>query len=104
MHAVFQTGGKQYRVEPGSRIQVERIAAKQGEPIEFDRVLLVGSGENASVGTPWVEGGRVTATVVGHGRARKIKVVKFKRRKGYMRTRGHRQSYTELMITDVKTG
>ena len=104
MHAVIESGGKQYRVEPGSRIRVERLAAEEGDRIEFDRVLLVGDGDEVVVGTPEVSGGKVSATVLAHGRARKINVIKFKRRKGYMRRRGHRQAYTELRITDVETG
>lgn len=104
MHAVIETGGKQYRVEPGSRIRVERLAAAEGEQVEFDRVLLVGDGEDAAPGSPCVSGGKVSATVLAHGRARKITVIKFKRRKGYMRKQGHRQGYTELRITDVSAG
>ncbi len=104
MHAVIETGGKQYRVESGSRIRVERLTAEEGEVVEFDRVLLVGDGESAVAGTPCVEGGKVSATVLTHGRGRKIKVVKFKRRKGYMRTRGHRQAYTEIEIKDIAAG
>ncbi len=104
MHAVIESGGKQYRVEPGSRIRVERLAAEEGAEIELDRVLLVGDGEDAVAGTPCVDGGKVSATVLGHGRARKITVIKFRRRKGYMRKQGHRQAYTELRITDVVTG
>jgi large subunit ribosomal protein L21 len=103
MHAVIESGGKQYRVEPGSRIRVERLAAEEGEQVEFDRVLLVGDGEEAVAGTPCVAGSRVSATVLGHGRAKKINVIKFKRRKGYMRKQGHRQAWTELRITDIET-
>ena len=104
MHAVIESGGKQYRVEPGSRIRVERLAAEEGEQVELGRVLVVGDGEETVVGTPCVEGGKVSATVVGHGRGRKINVIKFKRRKGFMRRQGHRQAYTELRITDITAG
>ena len=104
MHAVIGSGGKQYRVEPGSRIRVKRFAAEEGAEVELDRVLFVGDGEKAVVGAPWVAGGKVSATVLGHGRARKITVIKFRRRKGYMRKQGHRQAYTELRITDVAAG
>ena len=79
MHAVIESGGKQYRVEPGSRIRVERLAAEEGAEVELDRVLLVGDGEDAVAGTPCVDGGKVSATVLGHGRARKITVTKFRR-------------------------
>ena len=104
MHAVIESGGKQYRVQPGSRIRVERLAAAEGERVEFDRVLLVGDGNEVVTGTPCVAGGKVSATVLAHRRARKITVIKFKRRKGYMRKQGHRQAYTEVRITDVSAG
>ena len=104
MHAVIESGGKQYRVEPGGRLRVERLAAEEGEQVEFDRVLLVGDGETVIAGTPCVDGGKVSATVLGHGRSRKINIIKFKRRKGYMRRQGHRQAYTELRITDIAAG
>ena len=104
MHAVIESGGKQYRVEPGSRIRVERLEVDEGAQVEFDRVFLVGDGEEAVTGSPCVAGGKVSATVLGHGRARKINVIKFKRRKGYLRRQGHRQAYTELRITDIATG
>ena len=83
---------------------MERIAAEEGARIELDRVLFVGDGEEAAAGAPCVAGAKVSATVLGHGRARKITVIKFKRRKGYMRRQGHRQAYTELRITDVAAG
>lgn len=104
MQAVIETGGKQYRVEPGSRVRVERLTAAEGERVEFDRVLLVGDGEHAVAGSPCISGGKVSATVLGHGRGRKITVIKFKRRKGYMRKQGHRQGYTDLRITEVSAG
>ena len=104
MHAVIESGGKQHRVEPGSRIRVERLVAEEGEQVEFDRVLFLGDGEEAVVGTPCVAGGKVSATVLGHGRGRKITVIKFKRRKGFMRKQGHRQAYTEIRITDIAAG
>jgi len=102
MHAVIESGGKQYRVAPGSRIRVERLAADEGQSIEFDRVLLVGDGDEAVAGTPCVAGSKVSATVLAHGRARKIRVIKFKRRKDYRRTLGHRQPFTTLEIGRIK--
>ena len=101
MYAVFVTGGKQYRVREGDTLKVERLPAEAGASVDFDRVLMVGEGESVKVGSPYVEGGKVSATVRSHGRHRKIKVVKFKRRKGYMRTQGHRQDYTELEVTAI---
>ena len=103
MYAVIMTGGKQYRVEEGDRLRVERLDAEEGAEVEIDRVLFVGDGERMSVGTPFVENGRVAATVRAHGRAKKIKVVKFKRRKNYLRQHGHRQSFTELEIKSIST-
>lgn len=104
MYAVFVTGGKQYRVKEGDTLKVERLAAEEGETVEFDRVLLVGEGEDARIGAPYVEGGKVTATVTSQGRGRRIKVVKFRRRTNYRRTQGHRQGYTELRITAIAGG
>lgn len=101
MHAVIVTGGKQYRVQAGDKLRVERLSADEGSSVEFDKVLLVSDGEQITVGTPYVENGKVTATVKSHGRGKKIRILKFRRRKGYMRTQGHRQSYTELEITDI---
>ena len=104
MYAVIATGGKQYRVREGDSLRVERLDAEEGAEIEIDRVLLVGDGERVAVGRPFVESGRVAATVKGHGRHRKIKVVKFKRRKNYLRRHGHRQNFTELEIRSITAG
>ena len=104
MYAVIMTGGKQYRVEEGDSLRVERLDAEEGAEIELDRVLLVADGEQVVVGTPFVEQGKVAATVKQHGRAKKIKVVKFKRRKNYLRQHGHRQSFTELRIESITAG
>ena len=104
MYAVIATGGKQYRVEEGENLRVERLDAEEGAEIELDRVLLVGDGEEVTIGHPFVEGGTVAATVKSHGRHKKIKVVKFKRRKNYLRQHGHRQDFTELEITSITAG
>ncbi|MCH9670578.1 MAG: 50S ribosomal protein L21 [Gammaproteobacteria bacterium] len=104
MNAVFATGGKQYRVAPGDRLKVELLKAKVGETIEFPEVMLVADGSKTVVGSPYVVGGKISARVESHGRAKKIKVLKFKRRKGYMRTQGHRQYYTELEIINIEGG
>lgn len=101
MYAVFATGGKQYRASEGDVIRVEKLEASEGETVELDRVFMIGDGENVRVGTPVVEGGKVTATVRAHGRGDKIKIIKFRRRKHYMRRAGHRQWYTELEITGI---
>jgi len=101
MYAVFKTGGKQYRATTGDVLKVEKIEAEKGATIELDQVLMIGEGEDVKIGTPYLEGGKVTATVVDHGRRDKIKVVKFKRRKSYRKTMGHRQSFTQLEITGI---
>lgn len=102
MYAVIETGGKQYRVQPGDVIRVERLAGEPGDKIEFDRVLLVADEKKTHIGTPHVERGRVAAQVTGHGRAPKIEVVKFRRRKNSRTRTGHRQNWTELEIKDIQ--
>lgn len=103
MYAVIQTGGKQYRVTEGDVLRVEKLALEEGNSVDFDP-LLVGDGETVKVGTPLVEGGKVNAVVKGHGRGKKIRVIKFRRRKNYRRQMGHRQDYTELEITGISAG
>jgi large subunit ribosomal protein L21 len=104
MNAVFITGGKQYRVAEGDSLKVERLQADEGSVVDFDTVLLLSDGENVKVGAPYVDGGRISATVKAHGKHDKVKIVKFKRRKGYLRQKGHRQQYTELEITGIAGG
>jgi large subunit ribosomal protein L21 len=101
MYAVFSTGGKQYRASTGDILTVEKIEAEKGATVELDRVLMVGEGEDVKIGTPYLEGGKVTATVVDQGRGDKIKVIKFKRRKNYRRQMGHRQYFTKIEITGI---
>lgn len=100
MYAVIKTGGKQYRVSEGQTLRVETLPAEVGDSVDLD-VLMVGEGETVKIGTPIVEGGKVTATVKAHGRGKKVKIVKFKRRKHHMKQAGHRQNYTELEITGI---
>ncbi len=102
MYAVFQTGGKQFRAEPGSRLRIPSLVAEPGDKVTFDKVLLAGDGpDGVLVGTPVVEGASVTAEVLRHGRDRKLIVFKRKRRKGYRRKQGHRQDFTEIRIDEV---
>ena len=101
MYAVFKPGGKQYRATTGDVIKVEKIEAEKGATVELDQVLMVGEGEDVKVGAPYLEGGKVTATVVDHGRRDKINVIKFKRRKNYRRKMGHRQYFTQIEITGI---
>ncbi len=104
MYAVIKSGGKQYRVSQGDTLRVEKLAAEAGSSVDIDSVLMVADGDQVTVGTPYVEGGKVTATVKGHGRSDKILIVKFRRRKHYRRQMGHRQDYTELQITGIGAG
>jgi large subunit ribosomal protein L21 len=101
MYAVIKTGGKQYRVEEGASLRVEKIDAEEGAKVEFDEVLLVGNGSDVKVGRPFVDGGKVSATIEEQGRGRKVEIVKFKRRQGYKRTHGHRQAFTRLRIDAI---
>ena len=103
MYAVIKSGGKQYKVQQGDTIRVEKINAEEGGEISLDEVLMVADGDNVSVGAPVVEGASVAATVASHGRGEKIKVIKFKRRKHHRKQMGHRQAYTELKITGINT-
>ena len=101
MYAVIVSGGKQYRVQEGQTLKLEKLTAEQGANVEFDRVLLVGNGDDIKVGAPVVEGAKVTAEVVEHGRGKKVQILKFKRRKHHMKSQGHRQWYTEVKITGI---
>jgi large subunit ribosomal protein L21 len=104
MYAVIATGGKQYRVSEGTVLRVEKLDAEEGASVEFDQVLLVGDGDKVNVGKPLVEGGKVQATVMSQGKARKVEIVKFRRRKNYRRTKGHRQDFTQVKITGIQAG
>ncbi len=102
MYAVIKTGGKQYRIAEGEKIRVEKLEVEKDSVIEFDQVLAVGEGDKLMVGSPLVEGAKVTADVIDHGREKKINVIKFRRRKDSMTKQGHRQYYTELRIKAIK--
>ena len=102
MYAVVATGGKQYRVSPGDRIEVEKLAGEVGQTVALDRVMMVGGGEGGvDVGTPTLDDAWVEAQIVDQKRGKKIIVFKHKRRKGYRRKQGHRQSLTALKITGI---
>jgi large subunit ribosomal protein L21 len=101
MYAVIKTGGKQYKVAAGENIKVEQIAADVGQEVVLDQVLAVGDGAELKVGTPWVSGASVKATVVAQGRHDKVRIFKMRRRKHYRKQGGHRQAYTELQISAV---
>ena len=102
MYAVFRSGGKQFRAEPGVRLQVPLLDAEPGDTVTFDDVLVASSGDDVQVGAPGVEGATVQAEVIRHGKTKKIIVFKRKRRKGYRRKQGHRQGFTEVRIGDIQ--
>ena len=104
MYAVIESGGKQHRVEPGEVLRVEKLDASEGETVNFDKVMMIGEGENIRIGTPFVDGGAVTAEVVSHGRGDKITIIKMRRRKHYRRQAGHRQYFTEVKIKEISGG
>ncbi|MGD9000712.1 MAG: 50S ribosomal protein L21 [Granulosicoccaceae bacterium] len=101
MYAVIETGGKQYRVTEGQTLRVEKLGAEVGANVDMDKVLMVANGDDIKIGKPYVDGGKVTATIKSHGRGEKVRIIKFRRRKHSRKTQGHRQSYTELEITGI---
>ena len=101
MYAVFETGGKQYRAEPGIKVRIPSLEAEAGSTVTFERVLLAGDGSNVKVGAPLVSGASVTAEVLRHGRDKKIIIFKKKRRKGYQKKQGHKQGFTEIRVNQV---
>lgn len=102
MYAVIVSGGKQHRVREGETLKLEKIETETGGSIIFDRVLMVINGDDVKVGAPVVDGAKVTAEVVSHGRHDKIRIIKFRRRKHHMKRMGHRQWYTEVKITGIE--
>lgn len=101
MYAVIKTGGKQYRIKVGEKLKVEQLEVESGSELVIDQVLMVADGDKISVGTPLVNGARVSATVLGQGRHDKIRIFKMRRRKHYQKHQGHRQNYTEIQITGI---
>lgn len=101
MYAVIRAGGKQYRVANGQKIKVESLVADVGARVTIDQILALGDGSSVKVGTPLVEGARVTATVLAHGRHPKVKIFKMQRRKHFQKHAGHRQNFTELQIDSI---
>ena len=101
MYAIIETGGKQYRVQNGDKIAVEKLGAADGETVVFDKVLVVGEGAEAKVGTPYVEGSTVEGKVVENGKGKKVIIFKYKAKKDYRKKQGHRQPYTLVEITGI---
>ena len=101
MYAVIKSGGKQYRVQEGQTLKLEKIEVPTGESVDFDEVLLVADGDDVKVGAPMLEGAKVSAEIVSHGRGDKVTIIKFRRRKHHMKRQGHRQWFTEVKITGI---
>jgi large subunit ribosomal protein L21 len=101
MYAVIKTGGKQYRVIAGERLKVEKLDVEVGGKITLDQILMVSNGDETTIGSPIIKGATVNATVLSHGRGDKVMIFKFRRRKHYRKTQGHRQSYTEIQIGEI---
>jgi large subunit ribosomal protein L21 len=101
MYAVIATGGKQYRVEKGAVLRIEKLIAEPGATVEFNEVLLIADGDVVQLGAPLLAGGKVTATVEKHAKGDKVTIVKFRRRKHYLRQKTHRQHFTQIRVTEI---
>ena len=101
MYAVIASGGKQYRVAEGDKIKLEKLEVAEEASVDFDSVLMIANGDKVQVGAPYISGGKVSAVVISHGRGKKIRIVKMRRRKNSRRQAGHRQSFTEVKITNI---
>ena len=101
MHAIIETGGKQYKVAEGDTLFIEKLPQEAGDAVTFEKVLAVIDGDKITVGTPVVEGAAVTGSVVKNGRGKKVRVYKMKPKKGYQRLQGHRQPYSKVQINSI---
>jgi large subunit ribosomal protein L21 len=101
MYAVIKTGGKQYKVAAGEKLKIEKLVGDVGSKVVIDKVLMINDGENTTIGAPLLAGATVSATVLSHGRGDKVMIFKFRRRKHYRKTQGHRQSFTEIQIGEI---
>jgi len=101
VYAVIKTGGKQYKLAQGEVIRVEKLDAEEGASVELDKVLMIADGDSVNIGSPYIDGGKVTATIKAHGRGKKVEIMKFRRRKHHQKKTGHRQYFTELEITGI---
>ncbi len=104
MYAVIKTGGKQYKVAEGDVLRVEKLDTEAGKKVKLSDVMMVADGDKVQVGKPFIDGAVVSAEVNSHGRGPKVKIIKFRRRKHHRKQMGHRQSYTEVKITDISVG
>lgn len=103
MHAVIKTGGKQYRVQVGDVLKFETLPAEVGSTVDFEEVLMITNGDEVTCGEPLIAKAKVQATVLEHGRHKKIRIIKFRRRKHHMKQMGHRQNYTQVKITAISS-
>lgn len=101
MYAVIASGGKQYRVSEGQVLKLETLPGQVGGRVEFDQVMLIADGAEINVGAPYIEGAKVAAEVIEHGRGDKVRIIKFRRRKHHMKRMGHRQNFTAVKITEI---
>ena len=101
MYAVISTGGKQYKLAQGDVCRVEKLDAEEGASVDLDKVLMIADGDDINIGTPFVDGGKVTATIKAPGRAKKVEIMRFRRRKLHQKRTGHRQYYTEIEVTGI---
>ena len=101
MYAVVKTGGKQYKVAEGQYLKVEKLEGGEGDTIEIDQVLMIADGDKLKIGTPMLEGSKVTCKILSHGRHKKVHIMKFRRRKHHQKCTGHRQYYTEIEVTGI---
>lgn len=103
MYAIIATGGKQYKVTAGEVLQIEKLDGAVGSPVEFAQVLMIADGENIQIGTPYLTGVKVIGEISGQGRGTKVNIIKFRRRKHYMRRKGHRQYFTAVKVKEIKS-
>jgi len=101
MYAVISTGGKQYKLAQGDVCRIEKLDADEGASVELDKVLMIADGDSINIGAPYVDGGKVTAVIKAHGRAKKVEIMKFRRRKHHQKKTGHRQYFTEIEVTGI---
>lgn len=104
MYAVFESGGKQHRVSAGETVTLERLNAVEGSEVTFEKVLMIDNNGDVAIGNPFVKNGKVTAKILSHGRDKKVRVIKFKRRKNYLRRHGHRQHHTVVEVLSISNG
>ncbi|UDG79207.1 50S ribosomal protein L21 [Candidatus Ecksteinia adelgidicola] len=101
MYAVFQHGSKQYRVQEGETVRLEKLDVPTGQFINFNEILMINCGKNVKLGYPFVSGAKINAKIIAHGRSKKIHIVKFRRRKHYHKQQGHRQWFTDIKINSI---